>query len=163
MDTFSFDRPTSISTWLHDNNDDSSSEGFNNGKRKETKQQTTESILDDCGNRLLRNFVSHWVRAAATRHPMHLQMITSSGSRKGGGEPKQSIPLPNGLQFASALLVLRSLLFGPGAKDEIDDGDFRKGVIASSPGARGMIQQIEVILRKKIRDTVEIERVFSKR
>ncbi|KAI7873771.1 hypothetical protein K492DRAFT_215133 [Lichtheimia hyalospora FSU 10163] len=159
MDTFSFDRPVSISTWLRDNNDDNT-EGFNN-KRKDTKQQTTESILDDCGNKLLRNFVAHWVRAATTRHPMHLQMITSSGPRK-GGESKQSIPLPNGLQFASALLVLRSLLFGPSAKDEMDDGDFRKGVIASSPGARGMIQQIEVILRKKIRDTVEIERVFSK-
>lgn len=160
MDTYSFDEPVSISAWLHDNPDDGM-EGSNN-KRKEAKQQTTESILDDCGNKLLRNFVAHWIRAATTRHPMHLQMITSTGSRK-GGESKQSIPLPNGLQFGSALLVLRSLLFGPGTKDDMDDGDFRKGVIASSPGARGMIQQIEVILRKRIRDTVEIERVFSKR
>ncbi|KAG0172049.1 Protein smg8 [Apophysomyces sp. BC1021] len=42
------------------------------------------------------------------------------------------------------------------------EDDFKKAVIGQSPGAKGMIQQIDVVLRKKIKDTVEIERVFSR-
>ena len=96
---------------------------------------------------------------------MHLQMIASSGSRKGGNSETKysSIPLPTGIQFASAAVLLKKVLFSTREDVADDENDLRKEIIANSPGTKGMIQQIEVILRKKIRDTVEIERVFSRR
>ncbi|KAI8138474.1 hypothetical protein BJV82DRAFT_523368 [Fennellomyces sp. T-0311] len=161
MSMYSFDEPTSISSWLNENDDEEKQTVIE--KRKEaSKQQSIESIFDDCGNKLLRNFVGHWIRAATHRHPMHLQIIASSGPRKGNEAKHTAIPLPTGIQFASALILLKKLLFSVRDEGEDDESDFRKSVIAQSPGAKGMIQQIEVVLRKKIRDTIEIERVFSR-
>ena len=181
----SFDKPMSISAWLKGNDDeDDDIDKFNsssniikgtmttiggkqtNSKRnKESARQSIESMFDDCGNKLLRNFVNHWTRAATTRHPMHLQMIASSGSRKGGNNEFKysSIPLPTGIQVASAAVLLKKVLFSTREDVADDENDLRKEIIAHLPGTKGMIQQIEVILRKKIRDTVEIERVFSRR
>ncbi|KAI9468670.1 hypothetical protein BDB00DRAFT_863586 [Zychaea mexicana] len=174
----SFDKLTSISAWLKENGDDDEDDYIAvsaksnqidvvsaTARRKDTPKQPIESVFDDCGNKLLRNFVNHWTRAATTRHPMHLQIASSSGPRKGNNDSKHhasSSPLPTGLQFASALVLLKKLLFFSRDDGEENEHDFRKDVIAQSPGAKGMIQQIEVVLRKKIRDTIEIERVFSR-
>ncbi|KAI9310227.1 hypothetical protein BX666DRAFT_1870497 [Dichotomocladium elegans] len=158
---YTFERPISISAWLRDNDSGDYSDS-NNRRRDTTKAPTIESTLDDCANKNLRNFVAHWIRSATNRHPMVLQQIATSNQRKDARHPHH-IPLPSGIQFGSALLLLKSLLYEiPKQSENMDEHDFRKAIIAQSPGARGMIQQIEVILRKKVRDTVEIERVFSR-
>ncbi|KAG0185021.1 hypothetical protein DFQ28_010088, partial [Apophysomyces sp. BC1034] len=142
--SYTFDEPVSLSSWLsrlHDSKNDSRS-------RQSYKQNQVSSTLDDYGDRLLRNFVAHWAKAATSR------------GRK-SNDPKQTdIPLPTAIQFCSAVVPLRALLYGIQVKEGEDD--FKKAVIGQSPGAKGMIQQIDVVLRKKIKDTVEIERVFSR-
>ncbi|KAI9012557.1 hypothetical protein CLU79DRAFT_770402 [Phycomyces nitens] len=157
-DNFSFDQPTDLCEWLEKSavlNEEKIQE-----KSKDNKvTQSSQAMLEECGDRLLRNFVSHWIKASTTRHPMHAQ--TSHGSRKSHDGKSNHVPLPTALQFASALMPLRTLAYNlsPGQ----DGQDFKKAVIGQSPGAKGMIQQIEVILRKKTRDVVDIETMFSKR
>ncbi|KAI7867169.1 hypothetical protein BDF14DRAFT_1882033 [Spinellus fusiger] len=130
---------------------------------KDTKpMQSCQSIVEDCGDKLLRNFVTHWIKATMTRHPMHSH-ANQSNSRKGHDTKNGSVPLPNALQFVSVLVPLRSLVYGSSSGFNHKDHDFKKAVMAQSSGAKGMIQQIEVILRKKMKDVVNIEDVFSKR
>lgn len=160
--TFTFDDPPSLSSWLRNHGEQNSTR--QDFKRKETFAQPMESLIDDCGDKLLRNFVAHWIRAATTRHPLHVQMLALSGRKASDSKPV-NVPLPTGIQFASSLIPLKDLIIGMRKEDDDDDAiqGFRKDVIAQSPGAKGMIQQIQVILRKKIRDTLDIERVFSRR
>jgi hypothetical protein len=69
-------------------------------------------------------------------------------------------PLPTPIQFASAAVPLLYFLFNQPMRE--NGTDFREIIIAEYSSTKGMIQQIEVILRKKIKDNIEIERVFSK-
>ncbi|KAF7727830.1 hypothetical protein EC973_006943 [Apophysomyces ossiformis] len=142
--SYTFEEPISLSSWLS-----RLSDSRNEPKpRQSSKQNQLSSILDDYGDRLLRNFVAHWVKAATSK------------SRKGNDPKQPDVPLPTAIQFFSAVVPLKALLYGIEVKDGEDN--FKKAVIGQSPGAKGMIQQIDVVLRKKIKDTVEIERVFSR-
>ncbi|KAI8051069.1 uncharacterized protein B0P05DRAFT_480258 [Gilbertella persicaria] len=105
-------------------------------------------LYHEYSDKLLKNFVSIWTKTAVSRHPLH--------ARKGD----KPVPLPTGLQLASAIVSLASFIF---QKPLTEDGvDFKKVITTQFPNTKGMIQQIEVILRKKIKDTIDIERVFSK-
>lgn len=136
---FTFGAPMSLSDYLQNN------------------KKATESPSGEYGNKLLRNFVSIWMKNAVHRHPLHSNLSTGSNNRKGDSK---SVPLPNGMQFISAIVPLISFIFGQTITE--DGVDFRKVMAQDFPSTKGMVQQIDVILRKKIKDNVEIERVFSK-
>ncbi|KAI7892705.1 uncharacterized protein EV154DRAFT_537337 [Mucor mucedo] len=138
---FSFDPPPSISSYL--------------SSLSATENPST-SLYNEYSDKLLRNFVTIWTKTALTRHPLH---NNNFNNRKGNEPPKPS-PLPNAIQFISAVVPLLSFIFN----QPITEGgiDFKKVITTSHPSTRGMIQQIEVILRKKIKDNIEIEKVFSK-
>ncbi|CEG75241.1 hypothetical protein RMATCC62417_10315 [Rhizopus microsporus] len=70
------------------------------------------------------------------------------------------VPLPTPIQFASSVVPLLHFLFNQPMRE--NNENFRDIIIAHYSSTKGMIQQIEVILRKKIKDNIEIERVFSK-
>lgn len=137
---FSFAPPTSLSSYL---------DGLT------VAESTTASLYNEYSEKLLRNFVTIWTKTALTRHPLH----SNNFNRKGNDPPKPS-PLPNPIQFISAVVPLLSFIFN---RPITEDGvDFKKVITVNHPSTRGMIQQIEVILRKKIKDNIEIEKVFSK-
>ncbi|CAO3639163.1 unnamed protein product [Mucor hiemalis] len=132
--TFTFGAPVSLSNYLQ-------------------SAKPAESPQGEYGNKLLRNFVSIWMKNAVHRHPLH------SGSNNRKGDYK-SVPLPTGMQLVSAIVPLISFIFNQTITE--DGVDFRKVIAQNFPSTKGMIQQIDVILRKKIKDNIEIERVFSK-
>lgn len=138
---FTFGAPVSLSDYL----------------QSSSNSKPAESPSGEYGNKLLRNFVSIWMKNAVHRHPLHSNLSTGSNTRKGDSK---SVPLPNGMQLTSAIVPLISFLFGQIITE--DGVDFRKVMAQDFPSTKGMIQQIDVILRKKIKDNVEIERVFSK-
>ncbi|KAI8071337.1 hypothetical protein BC940DRAFT_344983 [Gongronella butleri] len=142
------------------------------------------NMLEEYGDKQLQQFMAHWVKMARHRNPMHVQVMsqhasaasasssssTSSSRRHGGNsshsntsqEVKQTnIPLPSTLQFLSALVSLVSLIYNK-LFAEAEHDDFRKIIMADARSTKGMIQQIDVILRKKIRNAVDIEKVFSR-
>ncbi|KAI9250403.1 hypothetical protein EDC94DRAFT_637082 [Helicostylum pulchrum] len=135
---FSFDTPTSISSYLKD---------------LTVAEPASVTLYHEYSDKLLRNFVSNWIKTALTRHPLH---HSNSGFRK----DTRSNPLPTGIQFISATVPLLSFLFNQPITE--NGVDFKKVIIFNMPSTKGMIQQIEVILRKKIKDNIEIERVFSR-
>ncbi|KAI9365907.1 hypothetical protein BD770DRAFT_312687 [Pilaira anomala] len=134
---FSFDSPPSLSTYLQE---------------MDLPESPSTTLYNDYSDKLLRNFVNIWTKAALTRHPLH-----TSSSRK---DTNKSCPLPTGLQFVSSVVSLLYFLFNQPITE--DGADFKKVITYHYPSTKGMIQQIEVILRKKIRDNIEIEKVFSK-
>ncbi|KAI8099957.1 uncharacterized protein BX664DRAFT_254105 [Halteromyces radiatus] len=130
-----------------------------NGKRNNKIQ--VANMLEDYGNKLLCQFISHWIKTAKSRNPMHLQVLSQASNRR--HEVKQTnVPLPTALQFFSALVPLLSLIYGHRYGDDAKHDDFRKQIMTDNRSTKGMVQQIEVILRKKIKNTVEVERVFSR-
>ncbi|ORZ18541.1 hypothetical protein BCR42DRAFT_477684 [Absidia repens] len=134
-------------------------QGKQRNKDVVNKRQVT-AMLEDYGAKYLQQFANHWIKSAKARNPMHIQVISQHSSRR--QETKQSnVPLPTALQFYSALVPLLSLIYGL-KYGESDHDDFRKQIMADNKSTRGMIQQVEVILRKKIKNTVEIEKVFSR-
>ncbi|KAG2237094.1 hypothetical protein INT48_004595 [Thamnidium elegans] len=135
---FSFDTPTSISSYLKD---------------LTVTEPASVTLYHEYSDKLLRNFVSNWVKAALTRHPLH---HSNSGFRK----DTRSCPLPTGIQFVSAAVPFLSFLFNQPITE--NGVDFKKVIAFNFPSTKGMIQQIEVILRKKIKDNIEIERIFSR-
>ncbi|KAI8366044.1 uncharacterized protein BYT42DRAFT_588691 [Radiomyces spectabilis] len=137
---FTFDEPVSLEDWLN-----------GSGDAKDSKQEPPKGTSSEGYDTvLLRNFVAHWMKASRSKSSL-------SNSRKSDIRPLATI-LPNGLQFISAAVTLRHLILQPMGHMET----FRKFITSQVPGTKGMIQQIEVTMRKKIRDTVEIERAFSK-
>lgn len=133
---FSFDEPLSLVSYM-------------------TSSNASPSLHANYSDFQLKHFVNLWTKTAISRHPLH----NNFNNRK-SDTPKVA-PLPTGLQFASAIVPLTSFIFN---QQITQDGvEFKKVISAQFPSTKGMIQQIEVILRKKIRDNIEIERVFSKR
>ncbi|KAI8336173.1 hypothetical protein BC941DRAFT_354296 [Chlamydoabsidia padenii] len=125
-----------------------------------TNKRQVATMLEDYGTKILHQFTNHWIKVAKTRNPMHVQVIAQHSNRR--QETKlTNVPLPTALQFFSALVPLLSLIYGLRYGESGND-DFRKQIMADHKSTRGMIQQIEVILRKKIKNTVEIEKVFSR-
>jgi hypothetical protein len=148
---FTFDQPTSISSYL-------------NGLTVTEPISSSKSLYHDYSDKLLRNFVSTWTKTATNRHPLHNNSGNSASSgfnssRKGGDSNKGSA-LPNSMQFISAVVPLLYFIFNQPITE--NGVDFKKVITSDFPSTKGMIQQIEVILRKKIKDNIEIERVFSK-
>ncbi|KAK4516767.1 uncharacterized protein ATC70_011745 [Mucor velutinosus] len=131
---FSFDEPLSLTSYL-------------------SSKEASSTHLD-YSDRLLKHFVNMWIKTAVSRHPLH----NNFNNRK-TDTPKVA-PLPTGLQCISAMVPLMSFIFNQQITQE--GVEFKKVISAQFPSTKGMIQQIEVILRKKIRDNIEIERVFSK-
>ncbi|ORE21948.1 hypothetical protein BCV71DRAFT_273060 [Rhizopus microsporus] len=107
------------------------------------------NLNDEYGDKLLRNFVTIWTKTAVNRHPLHRKM-----------NDVKYVPLPTPIQFASSVVPLLHFLFNQPMRE--NNENFRDIIIAHYSSTKGMIQQIEVILRKKIKDNIEIERVFSK-
>jgi hypothetical protein len=126
-----------------------------------TNKRQVALMLEGYGGKILHQFTNHWIKVAKTRNPMHVQVIAQHSNRR--QETKlTNVPLPTALQFYSALVPLLSLIYGL-RYGESDNDDFKKQIMADHKSTRGMVQQIEVILRKKIKHTVEIEKVFSRR
>ncbi|KAF1797506.1 hypothetical protein FB192DRAFT_1424710 [Mucor lusitanicus] len=135
--SFSFDEPLSLASYL-----------------SSSSPKGSASTHLEYSDRLLKQFVNAWIKTAIGRHPLH----NNFNNRK-SDTPKVA-PLPTGLQLVSAMVPLMSFIFH---QQITEDGvEFKKVISAQFPSTKGMIQQIEVILRKKIRDNIEIERVFSK-
>lgn len=140
MDEYTFDQPVSLSAYL---------------QTVSVEDPPEISLLHDYENKLLRNFVSIWAKSATNRHPLHSNY---SNNRK--GDISKTVPLPNGMQFISSIVPLLGFLYN---KPITENGvDFKKIITSEFPSTKGMIQQIDVILRKKIKENIEIERVFSK-
>jgi hypothetical protein len=141
---YSFGSPISISNYL-DN--------------LKVAEPPSTLLYQEYGDKLLRNYVSIWTKTALSRHPLHSNTNNNFNNRK-GGESSKPQPLPNAMQFVSAVVPLISFIFN---QTITENGlDFRKVISQTFPSTKGMIQQIDVILRKKIKDNIEIERVFSK-
>ncbi|ORX50960.1 hypothetical protein DM01DRAFT_1408942 [Hesseltinella vesiculosa] len=129
---------------------------------EQTSDQALASLLADYQGKQLHHFMSHWVKMAKQRNPLHIQILAQHTSRRPPQEIKHTnIPQPTALQFFSVLVTLLSFIYNH-TFAEADHEDFRKLIVADARNTKGMIQQIEVILRKKIRNTVEIEKVFSR-
>ncbi|SAL96989.1 hypothetical protein [Absidia glauca] len=125
-----------------------------------TNKRQVALMLEGYGGKILHQFTNHWIKVAKTRNPMHVQVIAQHSNRR--QETKlTNVPLPTALHFYSALVPLLSLIYGL-RYGESDNDDFKKQIMADHKSTRGMVQQIEVILRKKIKHTVEIEKVFSR-
>jgi hypothetical protein len=136
----SFDEPVSLSAAFH---------------HLTVAESTSTALYHEYSDKLLRNFVTIWTKTAISRHPLH------NNSGRKSGDAMKAAPLPTPMQFVSAVVPLLSFVFN---KSITENGvDFKKVITTQCPSTKGMIQQIEVILRKKIKDNIEIERVFSKR
>lgn len=158
---YSFGHPTSISAWLNeleavDTPSRPTTAGYSKRKGPLKKPVAPDPLYGSAAN-ALRNFVAHWLKASSSRHH-----TGTPAARKGDMTRLPTSPLPNAVQFASMLVVLNDILLrGPsniGSKSA-----WRASLIHHYPGAKNIIQQIDAVLRKKIRNIVEIERVFSKR
>lgn len=133
----------------------------NTNTKENIHKRQVALMLEGYGGKILHQFINHWIKVAKTRNPMHVQVIAQHSNRR--QETKlTNVPLPTALQFYSALVPLLSLIYGVRYVESNND-DFKKQIMADHKSTRGMVQQIEVILRKKIINTVEIEKVFSRR
>ncbi|KAI7908129.1 uncharacterized protein BX663DRAFT_493073 [Cokeromyces recurvatus] len=151
---FNFDKPPSLASSIQD--------------LLSTSETNLPSVTlyHEYSDKLLKNFVTIWTKTAIYRHPLHhhhhhhTNMGRKLASQNDDNFKATSTPLPTPMQFASAVVPLLSFLFN---KPITENGvDFKKIITTQFPSTKGMIQQIEVILRKKIKDNIEIERVFSK-
>lgn len=151
---YTFGQPMSISSYL-------------NGLTVTEPSSSPSTLYNDYSNKLLRNFVANWTKTATNRHPLHSSGNTSTSGGGGGGfnsnsrkEISKGSTLPTAMQFVSAVVPLLYFIFNQPITE--NGVDFKKVITSDFPSTKGMIQQIEVILRKKIKDNIEIERVFSK-
>ncbi|KAI8985400.1 hypothetical protein BDB01DRAFT_842883 [Pilobolus umbonatus] len=121
---------------------------------KQSSQPEPQSnvLYQEYGDKLLRNYVTIWTNTAVSRHPLH-----TNYTRKGADK---YVPLPTPIQIISAMVPLLAFIFN--RKFRENGNEFRKLIGHQYPSTKGMMQQIEVILRKKIKDYVEIEKVFSR-
>lgn len=123
---------------------------------KQSKANQEESLLADYNGKLLRNFVSNALKTAvhaAGRPATHVNAAASSGSKR-----PYKTELPSAIQVFSALIIGMDILI-----DQLYDEDLRRAMIADSPGAKGIIQQIEAALRKRIDLVLDVDNVYSKR
>lgn len=128
----------------------------NSSDGKQSKANQEESLLSDYNGKLLRNFVSNALKTAihaAGRPATHVNAAASSGSKR-----PHKTELPSAVQVFSALIIGMDVLI-----DQLQDEDLRRAMIADSPGAKGIIQQIEAALRKKIDLVLDVDNVYSKR
>ncbi|KAI9483418.1 MAG: hypothetical protein EXX96DRAFT_141612 [Benjaminiella poitrasii] len=145
---FNFDDPPSLASTLQNLLSSSDTEPHPN------------TLYHEYSDKLLKNFVNIWTKTATHRHPLHNYHSSNSRKTNNSDFSNKSAPLPTPIQFASAAVPLLSFLFNQPITE--NETDFKKIITAQYPSTKGMIQQIEVILRKKIKDNIEIERVFSK-
>ncbi|ORY92207.1 hypothetical protein BCR43DRAFT_446054 [Syncephalastrum racemosum] len=133
---YTFGNPPSISAWLNE-------------------QAMSDPLHSNAAN-ALRNFVVHWLKTSGGRHHAGL-----SSARKGDAARLSTSALPNVTQFASMLVALSDILLrGPsniGSKSA-----WRTSLFNRYPATKNIIQQIDAVLRKKVRSITEIERIFSK-
>lgn len=66
--------------------------------------------------------------------------------------------LPSALQVFSALAIGMNVLVEQHNRDDI-----RRSMITDSPGVKGIIQQVEAALRKRIDLVLDVDNVYSKR
>lgn len=164
-----------INQWINNNNNDNlplfhnqessppSTSSSSNTKEITNKYQVG-LILQDHRYKLLNQFVNHWIKTAQSRNPMHIQVLASSSMHKRNPDIKQThVPLPTSLQFFSALVPLISLVYGIRFSEGNIDDFIRRAIMEDNKSTKGMVQQIEVILKKKIKNALEIEKVFSRR
>jgi hypothetical protein len=132
-------------------------ESFNSSfDGKQSKATQEESLLSDYNGKLLRNFVSNALKTAvhaAGRPATHINAAVSSGSKR-----PYKTELPSAVQVFSALVIGMNTLL-----EKVHDEEIRRSMITDSPGAKGIIQQIEAALRKRIDLVLDVDNVYSKR
>ncbi|CAO3620017.1 unnamed protein product [Cunninghamella blakesleeana] len=148
-------------TLFNEKKDESSSFTPSNSKEITNKHQVG-LILQDYRHKLLNQFVNHWIKTAQSRNPMHVQVLASSIHKRNPDIKHTNVPLPTSLQFFSALVPLISLIYGIRFGEGNIEDFIRKAIMVDNKSTKGMVQQIEVILKKKVKNALEIEKVFSR-
>lgn len=153
---FTFEEPISLSSWLEQDESNSSSSRPSGAQSKATDRHSVKSLIDECGDKLLRNFYSHWLRAVTSRS------LTHFGPNRREAEARRSnIILPSALQLATTMTLLKAVLIDY----QVAPAEARpvaEFVQTCATNAKGILHQVEAILRKKVCDRVQVERVFSK-
>jgi hypothetical protein len=126
------------------------------GGAKSQKKSHEETLIAEYNGKLLRNFVSNALKSAvhaAGRSPASINAAANLASKR-----NLKTELPTALQVFSALAIGRNVLI-----EQLYDEEFRASMITESPGAKGIIQQVEAALRKRIDILMDVDNVYSKR
>jgi hypothetical protein len=127
-----------------------------NAGTKNQKKSHEENLITEYNGKLLRNFVSNALKSAvhaAGRSPAAINAAANL-------TPKRNVKteLPTAIQVFSALAIGRNILI-----EQMYDDDFRTSMVTDSPGVKGIIQQVEAALRKRIDLLMDVDNVYSKR
>lgn len=153
-----FEESISLSSWLEQDEALFSFRGAGGGTQsKGNNPSPVESLVEDCADKLLRNFYSHWLRAVTARNMSYFMP-----NRRENSEPRRpNIILPSALQLASTMTLLKVVLIDYQLAPT-DARPFVEYIQTCATNAKGVLHQVEAVLRKKISDRVQVERVYSK-
>ncbi|KAG2173460.1 hypothetical protein INT44_008812 [Umbelopsis vinacea] len=126
-----------------------------NAATKHQKKSHEENLIAEYNGKLLRNFVSNALKSAvhaAGRSPAAINAAANLTSKR-----SVKTELPTAIQVFSALAIGRNVLI-----EQFYEDEFRTSMVTDSPGAKGIIQQVEAALRKRIDLLMDVDNVYSK-
>jgi hypothetical protein len=127
----------------------------NSGTRNQKKSHE-ENLIAEYNGKLLRNFVSNALKSAvhaAGRSPAAINAAANLTPKR-----NSKTELPTAMQVFSALAIGRNVLI-----EQFNEEEFRTSMVTDSPGAKGIIQQVEAALRKRIDLLMDVDNLYSKR
>lgn len=127
-----------------------------NSGMKNQKKSHEENLIAEYNGKLLRNFVSNALKSAvhaAGRSPAAINTAANLTPKR-----NSKTELPTAMQVFSALAIGRNVLI-----EQFNEEEFRTSMITDSPGAKGIIQQVEAALRKRIDLLMDVDNLYSKR
>ncbi|CAO3691432.1 unnamed protein product [Umbelopsis ramanniana] len=143
--------PVQLETLLSMLDDDIST----NSGTKNQKKSHEENLIAEYNGKLLRNFVSNALKSAvhaAGRSPAAINAAANLTPKR-----NSKTELPTAMQVFSALAIGRNVLI-----EQCYEEDFRTSMVTDSPGAKGIIQQVEAALRKRIDLLMDVDNLYSK-
>lgn len=144
--------PVRLETLLSMLDDDTSTKLGTKNQRKSHE----ENLIAEYNGKLLRNFVSNALKAAVQAAGRSPAAINAAANLTPKRNPKTE--LPTAIQVFSAFAIGRNVLI-----EQFSEEEFRTSMVTDSPGAKGIIQQVEAALRKKIDLLMDVDNVYSKR
>lgn len=145
-------QPILLESWLRDFKEQSLVDG--GAENHKTSQE--ETLIAEYNGKLLRNFVSNALKAAVHAAGRSAGVMNAAASLPSKRTVKTE--LPSAIQLFSALAIGLNILMEPH-----HDEEFRRAMITESPGVKGIIQQVEAALRKRIDLVLDVDNVYSKR
>ena len=127
-----------------------------NSGTKNQKKSHEENLIAEYNGKLLRNFVSNALKSAvhaAGRSPAAINAAANLTPKR-----NSKTELPTAMQVFSALAIGKNVLI-----EQFNEEEFRTSMVTDSPGAKGIIQQVEAALRKRIDLLMDVDNLYSKR